>query len=109
MGRSRDLSLTTKGALVVALPVIALLLAMLVFYQLLQQRQTAEADVERSFEMRSQIRQLLTQMVNAETGIRGYLLTRRESFLEPYQQALAGLPSIRANLKRLSVADPAQS
>src|SRR4051794_34754424 len=96
---SRGLSLAAKGALVVAIPVGALLLAMVVFYQFELQSREAEAAVERTFEVRSEMRRLLTQMVNAETGIRGYLLTRRESFLSPYKSATAELPGIQKNLR----------
>jgi PAS domain S-box-containing protein len=90
--RITDLSLGTKGILVVALPVIALLLAMVVFYQFEQQLQRAQAAVERTFEVRSSLRRVLVNMVDAETGIRGYLLTRQEAFLAPYQAARQGLP-----------------
>src|ERR1041384_8641755 len=109
MTRSGDLSLTTKGIFVVAIPVTALLAAMVVFYQFEQQAQNAEHAVEKTFEMRGEIRRVLTQTVNAETGIRGYLLTRRPSFLEPYEAALRELPDIRANLRRLAEDDPVQA
>jgi PAS domain S-box-containing protein len=39
-------------------------------------------------------------MVNAETGVRGYLLTKRASFLEPYGSAVAAFPNTRDNLRR---------
>jgi PAS domain S-box-containing protein len=100
MAGSRGLSLAAKGALVVAIPVAALLLAMVVFYQFQLQTQDAEAAVVRTFEIRSQMRRLLTQMLNAETGIRGYVLTRRKSFLEPYETAVAELPGIHESLRR---------
>ena len=65
------------------IPVSALLLAMVIFNQFQRQMQRAEVAVEGAFEARGGIRRLLIQVVNAETGIRGYLLTRREAFLEP--------------------------
>jgi CHASE3 domain sensor protein len=36
-------------------------------------------------------RVLLVQLLNAETGARGYALTENESFLEPFNQAAASL------------------
>ena len=69
--RFSNLSLGTKGVLVVALPVIALLLAMVVFYQFEREIEQAQAAVDRSVEVRSALRRVLLSMVNAETGIRG--------------------------------------
>jgi PAS domain S-box-containing protein len=100
MATSRDLPLATKGLLVVMLPVTALLLAMVVFYQFARATAEAEHTVERTFQMRSDMRRLHMSMLNAETGIRGYLLTGRAKFLEPYEEALRELPQIRANLRR---------
>jgi hypothetical protein len=61
------------------LPVTALLVAMVVFYQFEHQSRAAALAVEQTFEIRAEIRRALAQMVNAETGIRGYLLSGRES------------------------------
>jgi methyl-accepting chemotaxis protein len=47
----------------------------------------AEKFVNRTIEIRQQARDLLTIMLNAETGIRGFLLSGDEAFLEPYQTA----------------------
>jgi hypothetical protein len=47
----------------------------------------AEKSVNRTIEIRQQARDLLTIMLNAETGIRGFLLSGDETFLEPYRAA----------------------
>jgi two-component system cell cycle sensor histidine kinase/response regulator CckA len=95
--------------LVVTLPVTALLVAMIMFYAFEQQSRSAELAVEQTFEMRGGIRRILTQMVSAETGIRGYLLTNRKSFLAPYETALRELPEVRRNLRPLVQDDPSQA
>jgi len=82
------------------IPLTALLAAMVVFFQFSRQTAAAERTVERTFEMRSTVRRLMTGMINAETGIRGYLLTRRDNFLEPYRTAVKELPEIRDDLRR---------
>ena len=89
----RRLSLHSQGVLVVAIPVCALLVAMLLFYQFQRDTRLAAATVEQSYETRSEIRRVLMLLVNAETGIRGYLLTRRDAFLEPYRQAQQEIPA----------------
>src|SRR5689334_16021870 len=35
----------------------------------------------------------LKSLLDIETSVRGYMLTRREEFLEPYQAALEDIPS----------------
>lgn len=99
--RLTNLSLGAKGVLVVAIPVCALLLAMVLFYQFERQLRDAQASVERTFDARSALRRIITQMVNAETGIRGFLLTRQPEFLQPYEDARRQLPQAFQDLHRL--------
>lgn len=40
-----------------------------------------------------QLQSLLSELRNAETGQRGYLLTGEESYLEPYREAVGAIPS----------------
>ena len=102
-----NLSLRTKGVLVVAIPVCALLVAIVVFYRFDQQLQRAEAAVERAFEVRADIRTTLLQMVDAETGIRGCLLTHNSGFLQPYDSARRQLPLVLQHLHRIISPDQA--
>ncbi len=102
-----NLSLRTKGVLVVAIPVCALLVAIVVFYRFDQQLQRAEAAVERAFEVRADIRTTLLQMVDAETGIRGCLLTHNSGFLQPYDSARRQLPLVLQHLHGIISPDQA--
>src|SRR5579872_4547367 len=102
------LSLTAKGVLVVAVPVCALVAAMVVFYQFQQQTRRAEASVERTYQVRSEIRRVLLRLVTAETGTREYLLTRRETFLEPYLTARKELADPLGAIRGLMSDDPEQ-
>lgn len=49
----------------------------------------AVAELARSHATRNALDLLLQNMLNAETGLRGYLLTGDERYLQPYQQAVA--------------------
>ncbi|HEX8385755.1 MAG TPA: CHASE3 domain-containing protein, partial [Rubricoccaceae bacterium] len=51
---------------------------------------------------------MLTVMVDAETGQRGYLLTGNEAYLEPYRAAEARLDSLLGELTRLTATNPQQ-
>src|SRR5947209_3879081 len=52
---------------------------------------------------------LLSTLKDADTGQRGYLLTGRESYLEPYSQALADAPKILNTLTGLAAGRPEQT
>ncbi|WP_346238398.1 response regulator [Niabella insulamsoli] len=45
--------------------------------------------------------QILIDLQNAETGLRGYLLTGRASFLEPFYESLASLPQSISDCRQL--------
>ena len=60
---------------------------------------SALESIHRSQQTRSTLNQLLRNMLNAETGQRGFLLTGDAKYLEPYQSAVT---QIDENLKQLS-------
>ena len=53
----------------------------------LQEARFAEASarVEHTYEVLDSIDRVVARLVDAETSYRGYLLARRQSFLQPYQ------------------------
>jgi len=51
---------------------------------------------------------ILNSLQGAETGNRGYLLTGRENYLEPFNMALKSLPNELREIKELTADDPAQ-
>ena len=103
------LSLSAKGIIVVAIPVAALLAALTVFYLFQRQAADAQAWVEHTFEVRAAIREAMLQLANAETGLRGYLLTGRPSDLETFRAARQQLPQPIAELEKLIRDNPAQA
>ncbi|MGB8842888.1 MAG: PAS domain S-box protein [Aliidongia sp.] len=60
-----------------------------VFSWTLERRGAASDRVEQTQDARRALGFYIRQLVNAETGQRGYLLTHQESYLTPYQRALA--------------------
>ncbi len=102
------LSLTAKGVLVVAIPVCALLVAMSVFYLSEREANQAQQWVEHTFEVRSEIREAMLLLANAEIGLRGYLLTGSPSDLELYRTSREALPRPIDALRRLLSDNPSQ-
>ena len=58
----------------------------------------AVVDLARSHATRTALDRLLQNMLNAETGLRGYLLTGDDRYLQPYNEAVA---TINSNLDEL--------
>ncbi len=55
---------------------------------------------------RLEVNRLLVLMLNAETGGRGYLLTGRQDYLEPYLQALVEIEPQIARLRQVYASSP---
>ncbi len=66
------------------------------------------AALDRGFDLRQRIRQVYISLADAETGQRGFLLTSRESYLAPYEQAVARLPGQMDQLGSMLASDPNQ-
>lgn len=106
--RWTDLPLRSKGLVVVALPVAGLLAAIVLGYSV-QQRTNEEQDAIRDIgRVRSQVGTVLTLLLDAETAVRGYVISEDESFLRPYSAAFDRLPGALASLEDLVGEDPMQ-
>src|SRR5262245_10738530 len=68
----------------------------------------AERSVNRTIEIRQEARELLAIALNAETGIRGFLLSGDEAFLEPYQAAPRQISETVERLTALTRDNPTQ-
>ncbi|HET8630057.1 MAG TPA: CHASE3 domain-containing protein [Thermomicrobiales bacterium] len=108
--RWADLSLRGKGLVVIAIPLIPLLgLLALVAYPLVRpQESSATALVAHTLEVRAALSDVTIQLLDAETGVRGYLLTGQAADLAPYDQARAALPASLARVAGLVQDNPAQ-
>ena len=90
----------------ISLLLAALAAALLIFINeaSFQQSTTAVTNMEQAQQTRSAINTLLREVLNAETGQRGYLLTGDESYLIPYSRAIEDIPPSLDILRRLLTA-----
>ena len=95
-----------KGLIVVAVPLLALALSSALFFQSLNNYAQVRGLERDSVDLRARIQAVETLLVDAETGVRGYLLTGRASFLEPHSEAVRELPFAQERLQHLSAGDP---
>src|SRR5215472_3743826 len=63
--------------------------------------QTEQDWVEHTMAVRNEISQVLILVQRTETSQRGYLLTGREVYLEPYERAAVALPAAIDEIRRL--------
>jgi CHASE3 domain sensor protein len=64
--------------------------------------------VAHSHQVRTELADLLSEMKDAETGQRGYVITGEESYLEPYKAALGSIKNTLADVRKLTADNPDQ-
>ncbi|MHB8397756.1 MAG: ATP-binding protein [Candidatus Limnocylindrales bacterium] len=101
-----DRSLRTKSLVVVGIPVVAAMVACLAFLAYQDAEHAASDRVAHSIEVQGAITGLMGGLVNAETGVRGYLITGQPGSLAPYTAALTATPSLLDRLTTLVADDP---
>lgn len=94
-----DRSLRTKVLLVVGLPVLLFAIAASSFVVYEAEERRAATAVAHTNIVQTELENLLLGLVDAETGVRGYLLTDDVAWLDSYERAVRDVP---ASLERLS-------
>jgi CHASE3 domain sensor protein len=95
-----------QGKILIILPLIAITIAAVSALLGNHQRANIQDDIQRHFKMVRSLNEVVIFMINAETSMRGYLLTRRKEFLEPYTAATQRLPSAMTDLRALAEGEP---
>ena len=101
----RDLSVMTKGLLLLSIPLLLMLGALLSGWQLSTRVADAEAEARRTLQVQSELQALHKLIVEAATGVRGYLLTGRDDFLQTYWRAKGEIPQTLTRLDGLTSDD----
>ncbi len=86
--------------MVIALPLATLVVVTSVFTFLARSVRTTHLEVTHTTVVRSHVQRVLVLVLDAETGVRGYMLTGQAGFLQPYGTAQANLPLLLAALRR---------
>jgi hypothetical protein len=98
--RWADTGLAAKGLVVVAMPLVILLTGVAALHLSSQAEVEAEEAVRRTFAIQRDIHEVHALLAEAASGVRGYRLTGREEFLDPYRKAEALLPATLDRIKR---------
>lgn len=103
-----NLPIRAKGLVVVAIPLCALVGAVGLLYAVDRRHDREQEALHHIQEVDRQIRAVQGLLLDAETGVRGYVLTGFGSYLDPYRDAFAELPRAHAALEGLVGEDSTQ-
>ncbi len=94
-----DRPIRQRGTVIVAIPAICLFASLIAIAGLRDTTLQVRRRIDTNKAILQETNRLLKTVVDAETGIRGYGLTKRRDFLEPYLEAKKSLPPLLAKLK----------
>lgn len=103
-----DLPIRRRGALIIAIPVACLLTSVATFAALQSGTAKVQKYINQTQQVIQQANRLLTALVDAETGVRGYALTYAVEYLEPYNNSLTEIPNFLGQLSHLVEKNPQQ-
>ncbi|MEQ9482296.1 CHASE3 domain-containing protein [Coleofasciculus sp. F4-SAH-05] len=92
LSRQIRISRQQKRQLILAIPVTCLVTSLATFGWLQFQTAQAETRLQQTQRVRLETERLYANLLQAETAVRGYEITRRQDFLDRYESAIAQIP-----------------
>ncbi|MGL6343226.1 MAG: sensor histidine kinase, partial [Waterburya sp.] len=97
-----------RGLVIVAIPITCLITSLMVFSLLQLKLVERERQTEQAQKIYLETQRLITTIVNAETGVQGYLITGESDYLDSHRVALTILPDSFQKLQPLIEQNPNQ-
>lgn len=97
-----------RGGLILAIPAVCMIAILVTWGELRQDAIAVHREIDRSESTLIETNNLLQLLTSAETGVRGYVITNQDDFLESYSQATANLPNCIEKLRDLQQDTPQQ-
>src|SRR2546425_171589 len=99
------LSVHRKVILILAFIVLPVVGMMVLYLNALRQSLAVQEEVDRLLEIQVQTEAILSMVVDVQDGFRGFVLVRKEKFLEPFHTAEAGFDPAINELKQRRLDD----
>lgn len=99
--RRFTIPLHRQRTFILAIPVTCLVTSLLAFGWIQLKTAEAEDGVQHTQQVRLKTKRLLAVLLEAETAVRGYDLTRQPEFLSNYEEAIADVPASLQELRQL--------
>lgn len=96
------LALEIRIPLAFALSLLLLIVISFLSYQTIMKLNAAAQSQAHTHEVLTRTEEVLKTLVDAETGIRGFVITGKESYLEPYNESFRNYPGQIAELHQLT-------
>lgn len=90
------------------IPILGLLLLGGLVYRYTKPLKVTRQWLRHTYEVRAELAALLSALVDAETGERGFVLTGLEESLQPYRVAIGAIPQRLERMRTLTADNPAQ-
>ena len=90
-----------RGTVVIAIPAACIAVTLAAWIWSRDSILLAQQRTDRTAEVILESNNLLVELLNAETGVRGYVIARDDRFLEPYNQAIKNVPTELEKLNTL--------
>jgi PAS domain S-box-containing protein len=103
------ISLRARGVAVMAVPMAALFTVFFAVYWVEVDARQADDSLQQAYDARAELQQLDRLLSDAGEGVRGYLATRQQDFLEPYQTARRSIEPSLESLMMLVQAEDASA
>jgi PAS domain S-box-containing protein len=105
----QKLPIESRGSLAVCIPLTCLIGTVVAYTILRQQMVAAQAYVDHTNEVLNASKSSLINLLNAETGVRGYFIAKEKAFLDPYFLAVNKLNPALDRLELLVKDNPSQA
>ncbi|HEY0987940.1 MAG TPA: CHASE3 domain-containing protein [Kofleriaceae bacterium] len=92
-----------------AVTAVALILVAVTGYRSAKTLIANDELVSHTHKVQLELAELLVQILNAETGQRGFVITAKDEFLEPYNEALGRIDKVFAEIRQLTIDNPVQT
>jgi PAS domain S-box-containing protein len=104
----KRLSLENRGSIAVAIPLTCLIGTVSAYTLLRHRMMEAQMYLNHTNQILTGSQGTLINLLNAETGVRGYYIGKQQVFLEPYNLALTTVKPALESLQKLVQDNPAQ-
>ncbi len=96
------------GPILLSLMMVFAIAAAVYSWRINQQLADDYAAVTHAYAVGAQVEALMNRVTDGETGERGYLITGRKDYLEPYDTFISTIDPMYADLARLTANDPVE-
>src|SRR5258705_1158263 len=103
-----ELSLTNKTKSGYIIAFLFLLISYFIMFFTIQNLIKGTNVIEHTYTVVNKLEELKGEMVDVETGARGYVITKDVRFLRPYNSGKGNIPSVLQQLRKLTVDNTVQ-